>query len=174
MKGHNASFDSIKLHHRHKQSHITANIMSRAPSPSIPDITVAPAAIATPFQPTKPKMPPPKKSGRALMREEGQFSVFPGTVIPSADSISPGLERTDNNLRTHSWPMTPMINQKNYYTSVLLFTFSLERHLTEGPKQRIPQTRRPDNGVPATAGGGSEITSSVDRERETSSGSRRR
>ncbi|PWW73583.1 actin-like ATPase domain-containing protein [Tuber magnatum] len=45
-------------------------------------------------------MAPPKKSGRALLREEG-------------------LERTDNNLRTHSWPVIPMINQKNYYTEYL-------------------------------------------------------
>ncbi|KAL7273763.1 Actin-like protein arp8 [Rhizina undulata] len=45
-------------------------------------------------------MPPGKKSGRALMREEG-------------------LERTDNNLKNNSWPLIPMINQKNYYTEYL-------------------------------------------------------
>lgn len=58
------------------------------------------------------------------MREEGRLSVLPGIVVWffTADSLYLGLERTDNNLRTHSWPMTPMINQKNYYTSVLLFT----------------------------------------------------
>lgn len=63
-------------------------------------IAAATSSMAPLLQPAKPKMPPPKKSGRALMREEG-------------------LERTDNNLRTHSWPMTPMINQKNYYTEYL-------------------------------------------------------
>ncbi|KAF8250940.1 actin-like ATPase domain-containing protein, partial [Wilcoxina mikolae CBS 423.85] len=45
-------------------------------------------------------MAPPKKSGRTLLKEEG-------------------LERTDNNLRNHSWPVIPMINQKNYYTEYL-------------------------------------------------------
>ncbi|KAI5794394.1 hypothetical protein DFH27DRAFT_516354 [Peziza echinospora] len=45
-------------------------------------------------------MPPAKKSGRALLREEG-------------------LERTDNNLRSHAWPVIQMINQKNYYTEYL-------------------------------------------------------
>ncbi|RPB20758.1 actin-like ATPase domain-containing protein [Terfezia boudieri ATCC MYA-4762] len=45
-------------------------------------------------------MPPAKKSGRALLREEG-------------------LERTDNNLKSHTWPIVQMINQKNYYTFVL-------------------------------------------------------
>ncbi|TGZ77044.1 chromatin remodeling complex subunit [Ascodesmis nigricans] len=43
---------------------------------------------------------PPKKSGRALAREEG-------------------LERTDNRLPQNSWPLVTMINQKNYYTEYL-------------------------------------------------------
>lgn len=38
-----------------------------------------------------------KKSGKALLREEG-------------------LERTDNNMDLTSWPMIIPINQKNYYT----------------------------------------------------------
>ncbi|ORY17821.1 hypothetical protein BCR34DRAFT_474234 [Clohesyomyces aquaticus] len=41
-----------------------------------------------------------KKSGRALMREEG-------------------LERTDNNMETTSWPQVAPINQKNYYTEFM-------------------------------------------------------
>ncbi|KAF2731363.1 actin-like ATPase domain-containing protein [Polyplosphaeria fusca] len=41
-----------------------------------------------------------KKSGRALLREEG-------------------LERTDNNLDLTTWPQVNMINQKNYYTEFL-------------------------------------------------------
>ncbi|KAF2860339.1 actin-related protein, ARP8 class [Piedraia hortae CBS 480.64] len=41
-----------------------------------------------------------KKSGRALLREEG-------------------LERTDNNMGFSSWPHVQMINQKNYYTEFL-------------------------------------------------------
>lgn len=40
-----------------------------------------------------------KKSGRALLREEG-------------------LERTDNEMDLSTWPQVSMINQKNYYTSV--------------------------------------------------------
>jgi len=38
-----------------------------------------------------------KKSGKALLREEG-------------------LERTDNNMDLTSWPQVAPINQKNYYT----------------------------------------------------------
>ncbi|KAI9818676.1 MAG: actin-like protein arp8 [Thelocarpon impressellum] len=41
-----------------------------------------------------------KKSGKALLREEG-------------------LERTDNNMNLTSWPQVSMINQKNYYTEYL-------------------------------------------------------
>ena len=41
-----------------------------------------------------------KKSGKALLREEG-------------------LERTDNNMDLTSWPMIQAINQKNYYTDYL-------------------------------------------------------
>ncbi|KAI9673395.1 MAG: actin-like protein arp8 [Caeruleum heppii] len=41
-----------------------------------------------------------KKSGKALLREEG-------------------LERTDNNLNLTTWPQISMINQKNYYTEYL-------------------------------------------------------
>jgi len=42
-----------------------------------------------------------KKSGKALLREEG-------------------LERTDNGMKQSSWPDVPMVNQKNYYTYVSL------------------------------------------------------
>ncbi|KAL8996619.1 MAG: hypothetical protein Q9169_003901 [Polycauliona sp. 2 TL-2023] len=41
-----------------------------------------------------------KKSGKALLREEG-------------------LERTDNNMDLSTWPQVNMINQKNYYTEYL-------------------------------------------------------
>jgi actin-related protein 8 len=41
-----------------------------------------------------------KKSGKALLREEG-------------------LERTDNNMKLTSWPEVSAINQKNYYTDYL-------------------------------------------------------
>ncbi|OQO07960.1 hypothetical protein B0A48_06752 [Cryoendolithus antarcticus] len=41
-----------------------------------------------------------KKSGRALLREEG-------------------LQRTDNNMEFSTWPQVNMINQKNYYTEFL-------------------------------------------------------
>lgn len=44
-----------------------------------------------------------KKSGKALLREEG-------------------LERTDNGMKQSSWPDVPMINQKNYYTYVTLWS----------------------------------------------------
>ncbi|KAH6681550.1 hypothetical protein B0J14DRAFT_623453 [Halenospora varia] len=41
-----------------------------------------------------------KKSGKALLREEG-------------------LARTDNGMKQSSWPEVPMINQKNYYTEYM-------------------------------------------------------
>ncbi|KAF8861954.1 putative actin-related protein [Acephala macrosclerotiorum] len=41
-----------------------------------------------------------KKSGKALLREEG-------------------LQRTDNGMKQSSWPEIPMINQKNYYTDYM-------------------------------------------------------
>ncbi|TVY36203.1 putative actin-related protein, partial [Lachnellula subtilissima] len=41
-----------------------------------------------------------KKSGKALLREEG-------------------LERTDNGMKQSSWPDVPMVNQKNYYTEYM-------------------------------------------------------
>ena len=34
--------------------------------------------------------------------------------------FSTGLERTDNGMKQTSWPEVQMINQKNYYTSVIL------------------------------------------------------
>lgn len=60
-------------------------------------------------------MPPPKKSGKTLMKEEGIARRAP--PIHSQADAAPGLERTDNSIR-NSWPVITMINQKNYYTSV--------------------------------------------------------
>ena len=54
-----------------------------------------------------------KKSGKALLREEG-------------------LERTDNNMELTSWPQIMAINQKNYYTGALQSNFlSLKANLKE-------------------------------------------
>ncbi|CAD6499316.1 BgTH12-03436 [Blumeria graminis f. sp. triticale] len=44
-----------------------------------------------------------KKSGKALLREEGSI----------------GLQRTDNGMKQSSWPEIQMINQKNYYTEYM-------------------------------------------------------
>ena len=65
-------------------------------------------------------MAPPKKSGRTLLKEEGALNN-PTISVPAPGGVlkkcPPGLERTDNNLRSHAWSVIPMINQKNYYTS---------------------------------------------------------
>ena len=66
-----------------------------------------------------------KKSGKALLREEGTYSepqllrmycIFLVSMCSSAKVMMAGLERTDNNMELTSWPQVTMINQKNYYT----------------------------------------------------------
>jgi hypothetical protein len=57
-----------------------------------------------------------KKSGKALLREEGTCGISlggnrNGTILTL---ISIGLARTDNNMEITSWPQVNMINQKNY------------------------------------------------------------
>lgn len=62
-----------------------------------------------------------KKSGKALLRDEGQYikiKPFHNAVL-HALTHPQGLERTDNNMDLSSWPVIPAINQKNYYTFVL-------------------------------------------------------
>ncbi len=60
-----------------------------------------------------------KKSGKALLREEG--NIFPSGDYAIKAYTSAGLARTDNGMKQTSWPEVPMINQKNYYTYVLTF-----------------------------------------------------
>src|SRR5437588_252961 len=50
--------------------------------------------------------------------------------INQTEFCNAGLERTDNNLRTHSWPLIPMINQKNYYTYSAPLAYLLSYPLT--------------------------------------------
>lgn len=57
-----------------------------------------------------------KKSGKALLREEGP-SHFPINSHHTDEALT-GLQRTDNNMKQTSWPEIMMINQKNYYTYV--------------------------------------------------------
>ena len=58
-----------------------------------------------------------KRSGKALLREEGKFWLWPSDNSKYADlCYSPGLERTDNSMDLTMWPQVGMINQKNYYT----------------------------------------------------------
>jgi len=47
-----------------------------------------------------------------------------------------GLERTDNNLKSHTWPLIQMINQKNYYTFVFT-VFLLAQLLTESSREYL-------------------------------------
>ena len=58
-----------------------------------------------------------KRSGKALLREEGKRFLFVHSVYVTEIAI-PGLERTDNNMDLTMWPQVNMINQKNYYTYV--------------------------------------------------------
>ena len=55
-----------------------------------------------------------KKSGKALLREEGQKLRI--SVAETELTSCTGLERTDNNMEHNTWPVIGMINQKNYYT----------------------------------------------------------
>jgi hypothetical protein len=61
---------------------------------------------------------PPKKSGRAALREEGMAHMRPFFGLQPLTDGWTGLERTDNDLAATSWPQVQMINQKNYYTCV--------------------------------------------------------
>jgi len=61
-----------------------------------------------------------KKSGKALLREEGKSSmVLCSTLLNLTMCMVLGLERTDNSLDLTTWPLVNMINQKNYYTEYL-------------------------------------------------------
>ena len=61
-----------------------------------------------------------KKSGKALLREEGKNDFVQPIDTMDSDKKCSGLERTDNNMDLTSWPQVNMINQKNYYTLVPL------------------------------------------------------
>ena len=72
-----------------------------------------------------------KKSGKALLREEG-------------------LERTDNNMEMTSWPVIQAINQKNYYTDYLkrdeqVLAFRSQRE--EDRNRMIKQARDRDRAL---------------------------
>ncbi|MCJ1350856.1 MAG: actin-like protein arp8 [Icmadophila ericetorum] len=84
-----------------------------------------------------------KKSGKALLREEG-------------------LERTDNNMELTTWPQVNMINQKNYYTEYLkrddqilplrLLQEERRNRMTSNAKDRdraLAESRASDIPVPA-------------------------
>lgn len=57
-----------------------------------------------------------KKSGKALLREEGMDGCLHLTFRTVANPRVEGLERTDNNMDLTTWAQVVMINQKNYYT----------------------------------------------------------
>lgn len=57
-----------------------------------------------------------KKSGKALLREEGMNDHSSIFKLDTAEQGIAGLERTDNNMDLTTWPQVNMINQKNYYT----------------------------------------------------------
>ncbi|KAH7045264.1 hypothetical protein B0J12DRAFT_701356 [Macrophomina phaseolina] len=98
--GHCCSTTCTRLH---RLSYRRFDSTRRADAPSIPSVLCARTPAIDPPELPRPRPQLPamvgKKSGRALMRDEG-------------------LERTDNNLDLTTWPQVSMINQKNYYTSV--------------------------------------------------------
>lgn len=56
------------------------------------------------------------------------------TISEIAVNRGLGLERTDNNMKSHTWPIIHMINQKNYYTSVTRGSLVL------GPRLKVIST----------------------------------
>ena len=64
-----------------------------------------------------------KRSGKALLREEGkrhsQYLLHLDFAYELTIRSLVGLERTDNNMDLTTWPQINPINQKNYYTYVL-------------------------------------------------------
>ena len=60
-----------------------------------------------------------KRSGKALLREEGTDSLHISIQAILLAKWLIGLERTDNNMDLTTWPQVNMINQKNYYTEYL-------------------------------------------------------
>lgn len=75
-----------------------------------------------------------KRSGKALLREEGSTLFCTQLAGLDADmNFTEGLERTDNNMDLTMWPQVNMINQKNYYTYVLLCSLprSMDCHSIE-------------------------------------------
>lgn len=78
-----------------------------------------------------------KKSGKALLREEG-------------------LQRTDNGMKQSSWPEIQMINQKNYYTEYMkrddqILPYRLQHELNRERMIRIAKDR--DRALARTAHG---------------------
>lgn len=59
------------------------------------------------------------KVRQAPFPSNGRWKI-PITRCISADMISLGLERTDNGMKLTSWPDVTPINQKNYYTCVVI------------------------------------------------------
>ena len=61
-----------------------------------------------------------KRSGKALLREEGkrhpQYLLHVDCALRADETLLAGLERTDNNMDLTTWPQINPINQKNYYT----------------------------------------------------------
>ena len=78
-----------------------------------------------------------KRSGKALLREEGKrhsrYPSYLNIVWRLTMCLLLGLERTDNNMDLTTWPQINPINQKNYYTYVM------------SSKARSPSSEKPSS-----------------------------
>lgn len=112
-----------------------------------------------------------KKSGKALLREEGKTHVKRRSTIRQKDLklTGTGLERTDNNMDLTSWPAIAAINQKNYYTEylkrddqILAYRLQQEENRNRMTKQAKDRDRALAQGKPVGPDGDVELDEDPD------------
>ena len=112
----------------------------------------------------------PKKSGKALLKEEGKHCYLRQENEPTIlTSSGIGLERTDNNMDVTSWPVIPAINQKNYYTEylkrddqILAYRLQQEENRNRMTKQARDRDRALAQGRPVGPDGDLEMEDDPD------------
>jgi actin-related protein 8 len=120
-----------------------------------------------------------KKSGKALLREEG-IQVLGEQLWIAEANPQIGLERTDNNMEMTSWPVVNPINQKNYYTEylkrddqILAFRLQQEEARNRMTKQAKDRDRALAQGKPVGPDGDVEMDEDQEEaEDEAHSGSK--
>lgn len=112
-----------------------------------------------------------KKSGKALLREEGKtHDKRRSTLRQEALKLTgTGLERTDNNMDLTSWPAIAAINQKNYYTEylkrddqILAYRLQQEENRNRMTKQAKDRDRALAQGKPVGPDGDVEMDEDPD------------